>query len=61
MKKLLLAAATVGLCACNFPAETKMESVGDKQMETQKKPAPANGEAATSESGAAGQSSTATR
>ena len=61
MKKLLFLAAAVGLCACNFPAETKMEAVGDKQMEAQKKPAPAAGEAATSERAAAEQSSSATR
>jgi hypothetical protein len=64
MKKLLLAVAAVGLCACNYPAETKMEAVGEKQMETQKKQPPA-GEAtaptATSQTEAAGQSSSATR
>ena len=40
MKKLLLVAVAVGLGACTFP-QTKMEPVGQTQMETQQQqPAP---------------------
>ncbi|MDB4967494.1 MAG: hypothetical protein JWN44_3183 [Myxococcales bacterium] len=64
-KKLLLTAiAAVSFCACTYPQETKMEAVGEKQMETQKKQPPP-GEAAapteaTSTTEAAAQSSSAT-
>jgi hypothetical protein len=39
MRKLLLVVAAVGLGACTFP-QTKMEPVGQTQMETQSQPAP---------------------
>ena len=39
MKKLLLLAATLALGACTFP-QTKMEPVGETQMQTQQSPAP---------------------
>ena len=39
MRKLLLVAVAVGLGACTFP-QTKMEPVGQTQMETQHEAAP---------------------
>jgi hypothetical protein len=38
MRKLLLVVVAVGLGACTFP-QTKMEPVGQTQMETQQQPA----------------------
>jgi len=38
MKKvMLILASAVGLCACGFP-QTKMEPVGETQMQTQTQP-----------------------
>jgi hypothetical protein len=44
MGKLMLA-ATLGVClgACTFPQNTKMEPVGEQQMQTSQPPAPAGG------------------
>ena len=62
MKKLVLAAlAAMGLAACNFPANTKMEEVGETQMKTAAQPAPADATAATSEREAAARSANAKR
>jgi hypothetical protein len=61
MRKLVLAAlAAMGLAACNFPANTKMEEVGETQMKTAAQPAPADA-AATSEREAAARSANAKR
>jgi hypothetical protein len=44
MGKLMLAAALgIGLGACTFPQNTKMEPVGEHQMQTSQQPAPASG------------------
>ena len=59
MKKLVLAAlAAMGLAACNFPANTKMEEVGETQMKAAATPAP---DAPTSEREAAARSANAKR
>jgi hypothetical protein len=38
-KALLVVVSAVGLCACGFP-QTKMEEVGETQMQTQKQLSP---------------------
>jgi hypothetical protein len=55
-KTLLVFAAAVGLGACNFPQNTKMEPVGETQMQTQQNP-----DGTTSEKPASAKSSTAAR
>jgi hypothetical protein len=55
-KTLLVFAAAVGLGACTFPQTTKMEPVGETQMQTQQNP-----DGTTSEKPASAKSSTAAR
>jgi hypothetical protein len=44
MSKLMLAAALgLGLAACTFPQNTKMEPVGEQQMQTSQPAAPSGG------------------
>ena len=59
-KALLVTALTLGLGACTFP-QTKMQPVGETQLQTQQQPPPARGQAATSAAPASGQSAAATR
>jgi len=59
MKKLLLVVASAaGLAACTFP-QTKMEPIGETQMQTQQAQPPSGG--ATSEKRASGRSGSAVR
>ena len=59
MKKMMLTVvAAVGLGACTFPQNTKMEPVGETQMQTQQNP---DGTTSTSEKPASEKSSTAAR
>ena len=51
MKKLLLVVASAaGLAACTFP-QTKMQPVGETQMQTQQAPPPSGGDDTTATSG----------